>query len=302
MMWKALVAAAAAMLLLAPPLAAQERRTLGVGRLFSNDYLGDNLDRWRTAAYSLSLLRGSAWQGELPTRPFEVMEYRFGTAIFAPSSLRTPADPDRRYAGTLSFLAQTHYRLGAFETSFGAGVAAVGPSTGVGEAHRRLHKLLSAPRPTILGQQLGDDLIPFVTAELARPVELGGLGLRPFVEARAGDETLMRAGIDLDFGARERGALWLRDDATGQRYVGISGNSEPGVSFQLGADLARVWDSVWLPEGGPEAEPWRQRLRAGIAWRGESWGVFYGLTWLSPEFEGQPEGQVLGSLRFRMNF
>lgn len=301
-MLKALLVAASAVLMLASPLAAQERQTLGVGRLFSNDYLGDNRDRWRTGGYSVSLLRGDVWRGVLPDRPFEIMEYRFGSAIIAPSSLRTPDDPDRRYAGTLSFLAQTHFQTGAFETSFGAGIAAVGPGTGIGEMHRRLHKLLSAPRPTILAQQLEDKVIPFVVAEMARPFELGNVGLRPFVEARAGDETLVRAGIDLDFGARETGALWLRDDTTGQRYVGISGNSVPGTSFQLGADLARVWGSEWLPDGGPAAEPWRHRLRAGVAWRNESWGVFYGLTWLGPEFVGQTEGQVLGSIRFRMNF
>lgn len=302
MMWKALVAAVLAALLLASPSDAQERRTLGFGRLFTNDHFGDGNDRWRSASYTLSLLRGPAWNGSLPDRPFEVMEYRIGTAIIAPTSLRTPADPDRRYAGTLSFLAQTHFRSGGFETSLGAGVAAVGPGTGVGEMHRLLHRMLSAPRPTILGDQLGNALVPFVTAELGRPMEIGRVGLRPFVEARAGDEDLLRVGLDLDFGARETGALWLRDDGTGQRYVGISGTSARGFSFQLGADLARVWGSAWLPDGGVEAEPWRQRLRAGVAWHGSRFGAFYGVTWLSPEFAGQPEGQILGSIRFRMNF
>ena len=302
-MLKALGVVALAALILVSPAQAQERRTLGYGRLFTNDHFGDGDDRWRTGSYAISLLRGRAWKGGLPERPFEIMEYRFGSAIIAPSSLRTPPDPDRRYAGTLSFLAQTHYRSGGVETSFGLGVAAVGPGTGIGALHTRLHKLLSAPRPTILGDQLGNALIPFVTVELGRQMELGGLGLRPFVAARAGDESLVRAGIDLEFGARERGALWLRDDTTGQRYVGISGNSDLGLSFQLGADVARVWGSAWLPEaGGVAAEPWRQRLRAGVAWRGPRFGVFYGVTWLSPEFVGQPEAQLLGSLRFRMNF
>jgi len=302
-MWKALGIAALTALLLVSPAHTQERRTLGYGRLFTNDRLGDGNDRWRSGSYAISLLRGRAWKGGLPEHPFEIMEYRLGSAIIAPSSLRTPADPDRRYAGTLSFLAQTHYRVGRIETSFGAGVAAVGPGTGIGDLHTRLHKLLSAPRPTILGDQLGDALIPFVTAELGRQVEFGGLGLRPFIAARAGDENLVRAGVDLDFGARERGALWLRDDTTGQRYVGISGNSDRGLSLQLGADVARVWGSAWLPEAdGVAVEPWRQRLRAGVAWRGPLFGVFYGVTWLSPEFVGQPEGQLLGSVRFRMNF
>ncbi len=119
---------------------------------------------------------------------------------------------------------------------------------------------------------------------------------------RAGDENLFRVGIDDNLGAREQGALWLRDDSTGQRYVGISGTSEPGFAFQFDVDLVRVESSAWLPAGGPAAESWRPRMRSGMARHNELIGIFYGVTWLSSEFVGQPEGLVPGSVRFGMNF
>ena len=47
----------------------------------------------------------------------------------------------------------------------------------------------------------------------------------------------------------------------------------------------------------------RERVRAGVSWRSET-GVsaFYGLTYLSKEFEEQSEGQVVGSIRMRFAF
>ena len=70
-----------------------------------------------------------------------------------------------------------------------------------------------------------------------------------------------------------------------------------------GKDVAQVASSVYLPDDrGPGLEESRTRLRAGLNWQGESWGVQYGLTYLSEEFEGQPEGQFLGAARIKYNF
>ena len=70
----------------------------------------------------------------------------------------------------------------------------------------------------------------------------------------------------------------------------------------LGADLAHVFESGYLPAGGVALEPQRQRLRAGLHWQGEAAAIFYGLTYISPEFAGQPEGQLLGSLNVSLKF
>lgn len=296
--------------LLAPAVARAEidlsgRSTLGVGRFFNNDYLGDGKDRWQTGSYNISVVRGVSWDGALPARPFEIMEYRFGASIIAPSVLSHPPAGDRRYAGVLHFAAKTQFEPAPkLEAGLGFGLVAVGPSTGVSHFHESVHRIFSAPTPKAAKDQLGDHLYPVIDGELGRSFSLGGLDARPFVEARAGDETLVRAGIDLAFGMREQGALWLRDEITGQRYVGISGRSEPLVpSLVLGADVAHVFDSSYFPsEDGVDFEGTRTRLRAGVSLRSGTFGLFYGVTWLSKEFEGQPEGQVLGSLRARVNF
>ena len=70
-----------------------------------------------------------------------------------------------------------------------------------------------------------------------------------------------------------------------------------------GGDLAYGASSAFLPEGGAAVlSPLRERVRMGMQWQGTSNAVFYGLTWLGPEFDAQPEGQVVGSLNIQLNF
>ncbi|MDF2142146.1 lipid A-modifier LpxR family protein [Paenirhodobacter sp. CAU 1674] len=286
-----------------PAQAEGERQLLGVGRFFYNDYFGDGDDRWQTGGYSLSFVRGTGWDGALPTRPFDIMEYRFGGSIIAPSRLRNPPAGDRRYVGRLNVAANTYFDVRGVETRLGFGVTAVGPATGIATLHKDLHDLFSAPRVVVAEDQLPNHLYPTLSAEIGRGFDLAGGELRPFAEARAGDETYLRAGADFSFGARETGALWLRDDVTGHRYVGVSGEGGGNTSFVLGGDIARVFDSVYFPAAdGVEPEKTRSRLRAGVSTRIGFVGVFYGLTWLSEEYVGQPEGQILGGLRARVNF
>jgi hypothetical protein len=70
------------------------RETLGVVSVFENDWFGipfgDRYDRWRTGHVRVSLLRGQRWRDALPTRPFELMEYRFRGEIIAPDNLSSP--------------------------------------------------------------------------------------------------------------------------------------------------------------------------------------------------------------------
>lgn len=297
----------------AAPIAAQEasspfaafiegRRTLGVARAFSNDYLGDGEDRWQTGSYSISVLRGAQWAGALPDRPFEIIEYRLATAITAPSKLSNPPANDRRYAGRVSFSGATYWQERGIEGMAGIGFTTTGADNGVGAFQDGFHDLVSAPRVRVRENQIGNGVHPFLLAEAGKSFDVKGTQLRAFSEARAGDESLIRAGVDWQFGARETGALWVRDEITGQRVVGISGRSRQGVWVTLGADVAHVWDSVYLPSDEIEMRGTRVRARAGVNLRRGDFGVFYGLTWLSKEFETQSEGQVLGTLRLRMAF
>lgn len=300
-MLKALPALLALLMALAPPAAAQERSTLGIGRLFVNDATGDGRDRWRTGAYMLSIVRGRDWQGRAPARVGEIMEYRFRAEIVAPANLADPAPGDRRHAGILSVGAHTHADFGGWETRLGFDLVATGPATGLGDFQTSIHRILDLPLPD-LSNQIGNGLHPMLSAEIGREFVLGAARVRPFVEAQAGFETLARVGVDLSFGSFGQGALLLRDTTTGQRTAGIRGQEVSGFGVVLGADVARVWDSVLLPAGGPAAEDRRDRLRLGLQWRGQRAEVFWGVTRLSPEFEGQPSGQTVGTIRARIRF
>lgn len=301
-MRKALPALLALLLTILPIAAlAEGRAVLGFGRLFTNDGLGDMKDRWRTGSYTVSVVTGPVWRGTLPDRPFEILEYRFRGEIVAPANLSRPGRDDRRYAGVLGLGVHTHFDMGGFETRLGLDVMGTGPSTGIGRFQTWAHNLFDLDKPD-LRRQIPNGLHPMLSAELGREFALGGARLRPFVEAQAGYETLVRGGFDLTLGQFGQGRVMLRDLTTGQRIAGTRRDDQHGVSLVLGGDIARVWDSVLLPDDGPAAEETRERLRAGLHWQGDRGEMFYGLTWLGREFEGQPNGQTVGSIRLRLRF
>ena len=282
---------------------AQERQTLGWGRLMDNDLFGDRDDRWRSGAFTVSVLRGPEWTGQLTTGFGDVLEYRFSGSTVTPADIANPAADDRRYAAPLSFGLRTHMSWRGFDANIGADLVAIGPQTGIGNFQIWLHEILGAPVPD-LTNQFGNALYPTLQAELGREFAMSDqVRLRPFVSAQTGIETMVRAGGDLIIGSFGRGGLFLRDDTTGQRFSGIEGDRSPGLSFTLGGDLARVFDSELLPEGGAVvASDTRGRVRAGMAWQGEKSSAFYGITYLTPEFDSQPTGQLVGSVNLNLRF
>lgn len=283
--------------------AADDRLTLGWGRMFDNDALGDLHDRWQSGSYTVSVVRGPDWTGALPATPGAVLEFRFSASTVTPADLADPAADDRRYAALLSAGLHTHFDWRGIETSFGADLVALGPQTGVGQFQSRLHGALGVNKPD-LTDQLGDAVHPTVQAEMGRSFTVSdAVTVRPFVAAEAGVENLLRAGGDVVIGSFGTGALMLRDATTGQRYRAVPGERTPALSFTLGGDVAHVFGSALLPQGGPAlARDTRGRMRAGMAWQGEKSSAFYGLTYLSPEFQSQPEGQVVGSVNFNFRF
>ena len=278
---------------------AQTREGIGNGRLFTNDLFGDGYDRWRTGSYVFSHVRApQRYDGT--TQAFgSLLEYRFRTEILAPSR----GTRDRPYAGVLSLGAHTHFGLGAAELSVGADVQAIGPQTGLAAFQEAYHKTFSLPRPPT-GSQLPNQFKLQGTAEARYTYRLtSATSLRPFVEGQIGTEDLARVGADLIVGQVGQKDLLLRDVATGQLYRGTQ-DSNTGVSFVLGGDVAAVQGSDFLPEStGYVASDTRTRARAGVNWQPvPGISFFYGATYLSPEFEGQDSGQVLGSLKLNFNF
>ncbi|NBE06776.1 lipid A-modifier LpxR family protein [Paragemmobacter ruber] len=284
--------------------AAQERGVLGWGRLLTNDAIGDGKDRWRTGSYVLSYLRGPDWNGSLPATPGQILEFRFRLETIAPADLVTPNPLDRRYVGALSLGLHTHFEAAGLEASVGADAVIVGPQTGISSLHGDLHDLLGLPTPNVFGGQIGDEVFLTVTAEVGRTLTLGpNSTFRPFLEAQAGAETLVRVGGDFTFGQFTTGALMLRDTSTGQRYRGVAGSGSEGLSLIMGGDIAEVYDSEYFLAGDAiTPSDTRKRLRAGLHWQGAQSEVFYGLTWLSEEFDQQPDDQIVGSINLRLQF
>ena len=281
------------------------RQTIGWGRFFNNDYIGDRKDRWHSSSYTISRLRGPEWTGSLPNTIGQVLEFRFRAENITPEELSAPAAQDRRYAGVMSFGYHSHSKWRGEELSMGADVVLIGPQTGLSGFQDRVHDFLGLPdgAPSY-DAQFGNDVHLSGTAELGRQIALApSLTLRPFVEGQVGFETLARAGVDVTLGNLAKDGLMLRDVNTGQRYSAVQGPLGTGLSLTFGGDMARVASSVLLPDGGAvTASPTRTRLRAGLNWQGEKSFVFFGATYLSPEFEEQSEGQTIGSLSLLVRF
>lgn len=278
---------------------AEPRQTLGIGRLFSNDKLGDGQDRWRTGSYMMSIMRGHGWAGTAPSRPGDLLEYRLRSELITPGTPRK-APPDRPYVGAVSAGVFSHWTSSGWDLVAGAELTAIGPSTGMSWFHETTHDILSFPKIAGADTQLSDRITGQMTAEAARPIQLGQVTARPFVTAQLGTETMARVGADLFYGFDTGSDLLTRDPVTGQLLRAIEGDGR-GVAFTLGADWAKVTHSAYLPQQ-PIATG-RSRLRAGIHWQmADDMSFFYGATWLSPEFSDQSSGQVLGSLKVNFNF
>ncbi|KIN71337.1 DUF2219 domain containing protein [Sulfitobacter guttiformis KCTC 32187] len=235
----------------------------------------------------------------------DLIELRIAAEIIAPDNLANPDPSDRPYAGSVSIGAHTHFKWGGFDTSLGGDLVLSGSGTGLGSFQRGLHKVLGVQRPSdsTLDAQISG-IHPTVVGEIAREVVLGSaVRMRPFLEGRAGAETLVRAGVDLTFGRSGQGDMMVRESVTGQRYRVVTAAQNNGFAFLLGADIAHVADSIYLPTGnGAELAESRDRLRAGVQWQGERASAFYGLTYMGEEFEAQSEGQLVGSIRINLSF
>lgn len=284
---------------------AEDRHRLGYGALITNDVLGDTEDRWRTGSVSSSHVWGPEWQGQAPDRIGRLLEFRFHGEVIAPENLAAPAPNDRRYAGSLGVGLHTHFEKSTIEYALGADLIVTGPQTRLDDFQDSLHDYVGgrdvsrAARRT----QIDDEIRPSAVFEAGRSFNLGSARVRPFAEARLGVEDLIRAGADITIGKLGQGELLVRDPVAGHRYSVVRAD-RAALSLVLGGDIAYMDDSDYLPDGGAVTlREDRSRLRAGVHWQGRKGGaLFYGVTWLGEEFEEQSEGQVLGSVQFRLRF
>jgi hypothetical protein len=299
------LAVSALLCLAAPPAFSEGRTLLGSGRLTTNDVFGDFKDAWQSGSVSSSRIYGTGWHGALPSRPFDLLEFRIGGQLITPGNIVTPLPGDRPFAGSLSLGVHTHYAQRQIEIALGADLVVTGPQTGLDDLQTAIHDglgILPASQ-TVLSNQIENGVHPTLVTEAGRSFALGGQAvLRPFAEARWGVESLARVGFDLSLGGVGQGELLVRDPVSGHRYRTVTG-AGTGFSYILGADVAQVDSSVYLPESrGYVLTDTRSRVRAGVHWQGKDNAVFYGLTWLSEEFEAQADSQLVGSVRLNLQF
>lgn len=282
------------------PAGAAERVVSGAVWVFSNDALGDRKDRWRSFGFQAGTFTAPA--GQPGPGPFgRLREVRLTTAIRSPASLSGSAPDDRAFAGTWELGLHGYGMVHDTALSAGAALVAIGPRTGWLNALDRLHGSRNAPGDDVRAQEIGNDVLPVLSAEAARPIHVqSALWLRPFVEARAGDETFVRAGADLVVASRP--PVGARDDMTGQ-LLWRGGPDRIARALSIGIDAAHVIHSHYLPDGGAaRLRQNRLRARAGALWQMGRLRAFYGLAWLGPEFKPQDTGQLVGSLSVDWRF
>ncbi len=281
---------------------AEERKTLGWSLAISNDSMGDWHDRWQSSSIQNGILRGQDWTGSAPSGFGQLMEYRFRTDILTPASLSSPVASDRRHAGVLAFGVHTYAARSGYDLRVGGDLVVVGPQTGMLDFQTELHELLGFTIPDLDNFQIPDQMHIDLSGEVSRVWRLGDVDVRPFGEVQIGSEDLLRVGVDLTLGEWGRGDLMTRANVSGHR-VSFGLTETKGLSLVAGADIARVFDSIYLPESfGHELTPVRTRVRGGVHYGGKRVDFFYGLTWLGKEFEAQPEGQFAGTAQIRFRF
>lgn len=299
----------ACLLIFAAPLVARAEpgqgwSYLGHGRLTVNDLIGDRRDRWRTGSVTASHVFGPDWTGQLPTRPGEILEFRLQGEIIAPRYLRGPRAVDRPYTQAISLGLHTHFERGGWEMAVGADAVFTGPQTGLSDLQMALHRVVRFNHRlgnAVLAGQTPNGLHASGVVEVGRSIPAGRASLRPFVELRAGVEDIARIGLDFRLGAVGQDELLIRDPVSGHRYRAVT-MPQNGYAFVLGADLAHVRDSLYLPAPRYQPTRTRGRVRAGLHWQRDAWAGFYGISYLGPEFVGQPNGQYVGAIRLQVRF
>lgn len=282
------------------------RGLIGRVSVFTNDFLGDGNDRWRSGAHFRSTVSGPVWTGDLPTSP-SIVEFRLRGETIAPTNIEAPPTfGERPYVGVFAAGLYTHFGHGRMGYKIGGEFVATGPQTGVAGFVEYAHDLLGFPEPRATSGQLGNAIYPTVTAEayyMPRGKRHQPYDLRPFVEAQVGVETYVRIGADVVFGGRMDGALLTRDPVTGQLLTVATVRQQVGLMPSIGADIAYVASSEYLPaSSGVKVKRLRMRARAGARYVANGRDLFVGMTWLGPEYTSQKNGQIVGSVSLNYQF
>ena len=136
------------------------------------------------------------------------------------------------------------------------------------------------------------------------------LDIAPFIRVSTGmRENSVRTGADVVIGSSLKARTWNHEPAIGALIPGGSKQREGfNWAFWIGGDAGYVASDAFLDGGfaadGPKVtrEELTLRLRAGIMLEYDPVALVYSINWLSPEFERQPEGQIVGAVSLKYRF
>ncbi|WP_116084625.1 lipid A-modifier LpxR family protein [Tropicimonas sp. IMCC34011] len=274
----------------------------GSARLFVNDTYGDGHDRWNTGSY-----QGSYFFSDAPDAG-STLELRGRGEIVTPWAPSLQEGGDRPYSTLLGFGAFLHRDVGPVETRIGGEIALRGDSTGLPELQARAHRFFDYDGydpETRDDPHLPDRGVMSLEGEVAHTFVLGGAAMvRPYAEARYGDDTRASLGADIVIGGGQDAPVWTRDVVTGQLMTyDLPKERGFNLGLVLGGDIQRVTGSAHLPDGyGVTLEESQSRVRIGL---GATYGdahIFVGQTRLSRQFEEQSEPQRVGMISIGLGF
>ncbi|MEM9062037.1 MAG: lipid A-modifier LpxR family protein [Pseudomonadota bacterium] len=290
-----------------------------------NDRIGDGEDRYKTGGMTQSwvfpetlfledrLIPGRVSALELQGRGFiatpdntraggSVNDRPFVQYVGVGAYLRTWGPPERLDADT----------TGALETRAGIEVGWQGEPLPLFEIQEALHdntQVTLSPTNTVDGEFLVNLELEGVYRRQTSN-RFVDLDIAPFVRVSAGmRENSIRAGMDVIVGSSLGARTWNREPAIGAL---IPGGSQERNGFHwalwIGGDVGYIASDVFLDGGftadGPDVgrEELTMRLRAGIMMEYDPFAIVYSINWLSPEFDLQPEGQMIGAISLKYRF
>lgn len=300
--------------------------------IFWNDFLVDGQDRWKSGGVTQSYT--------LPERVFDTRPWtpwRDGRAsgievqvrglVVTPDNTAAPelGPEDRPYAqylGIGGYLrsdarprpAPLGTTMGV-EDRVGVEVGWIGEPLFFFDAQDRLHDVIGMGEThSTEANSVGDGFLANIearrTLRFHRDMGAADVALAPYVDLSLGmRQTAARAGVNGFVGGDLSARHWNMDPATGAVIPG-AWQARPGLHWAVyaGADVGAVANDALLGGtaglSGPSADPETvvARARAGLV---VGWGrvaVSYGLAWMSPEFEGQDEGQLVGAVSVKLPF
>lgn len=287
-------------ILIAAPVSAD----LTKSSFFTNDFFGDGRDRWRSASYTVFL----GFEGEKTGGIAH--DFRFRAEIISPwGSKKQPTNDDRPYVGMLGFGLFVNENFGKIQYNAGAEILLTGDQTKIADFQQGFHDLtgIAGYLPKDMPHNhVGDSVTGMVSAEVARGFSLiEGFYVRPFVGAQVGYETFGRIGLDILVDGYADAQRYVRDPVSGflQPSSPERASKMNDMSFLIGADYTYVTHSDFFPNWSDvEMTNSRLRVRAGVQVRIRKASTFFGITYLSKEFESQVESQTIGVLSLEFPF